>query len=142
MKKTNAFYILTSLFFIYVLINVYAGQSFDPLFFKLTAGQNQTDALMFLTKIKNTKDFSTQLAVLTRVYGPALAAGLEAKKEVRRGQIARLENLLQKNSRARDVLVKLAILYYQDNQPSRAKNYYQQAKTIDPEIQIDELAKL
>lgn len=141
MKKTNAFRILIVLFFIYVLANVYASQTFNTLFFKLTAGQNRTDALTFLKKIKNEKDFPAQLTVLTRTYGSSLADGLEAEKDARRRQIAQLEALLKKNPSARDVLVKLAILYYEDDQPSRAKHYYQQAKTIDPEVKIDELEK-
>lgn len=139
MKKNYVFYFLSVFLFFYVLINIFASQYFHPLFFKLTIKQNKTDALVFLKKIAKTKDYPTQLAVFTRIYGSSIKTDLAREKETRRRQIVELKALLAKNTNARDVLTKLALLYLEDGDRSKAKEYYQKAKGIDPEIKIFEL---
>lgn len=149
MSKSSVLYIVIFLFFVYAVLNVYASQSFNPLFFHLVERQHKSDAVAFLKKIQNTAYFSDQsrlyrdqLLVFTRMYGQSIIHDLSAEKESRINAIAKFERLLEKNPRGRDVLIQLAILYDENDQPSRAKNYYQQAKTIDPEIKIPQLDKL
>lgn len=149
MSKKSVGCIFILLFFVYVTLNIYASQDFNPLFFHLVERKSKSDAVTFLKKIQNTAYFSDQsrlyrdqLAIFTYLYGSSINNELNKEKESRSKTIAHLEDLLNLNPHGRDVLVQLAILYYENNQPSRAKNYYQQAKTIDPEIAIPQLENL
>ncbi len=121
---------------------MYASQTVDPLFFHLATRRDKNDALVFLKKIQKTAYYSDQLSVLTHWYGTSLQDDLQKETKERNEKIIQLEALLEKNKYARDVLIKLAILYYENDQLSRAKNYYEKALTIDPEIKVSELEKL
>ncbi|HLD26878.1 MAG TPA: hypothetical protein VJB63_02905 [Patescibacteria group bacterium] len=142
MSKNRALYICIFLFFVYTILNIYASQQFNSLFFHLVTRQKKDDAVLFLKKIQKTAYFSDQLSVFTRLYGASIQEDLQKETEERDKKISQLEALLEKNKYARDVLIKLALLYYENDHPSRAKNYYQKAQTIDPEININELDKL
>lgn len=142
MSKKTAPFVFIVLFGVYVGINIYSSQQYDPLFFHLVGRRQKSDAVTFLKKIQKTALFAEQLAVFKNSYGQTIVADLAAGKQKREKEIIQLETLLTKNKDARDVLVKLAIIYYEDDQPSRAKSYYQKAKTIDPTINISQLDKL
>lgn len=142
MSKKSALYIFIYLFFVYAILNLYASQNFDPLFFHLMTRRQKKDAVAFLKKIQKTPYFTDQLYVFARLYGSSIQNDLQKETQERMMEIATLEAVLEKNGKARDILVKLAILYYENDQPSRAKNYYQQAKNIDLEVKIDQLEVL
>lgn len=142
MSKKSALYIFISLFFVYTILNLYASQNFDPLFFHLITRRQKKDAVAFLKKIQKTPYFTDQLYVFTHLYGSSIQNDLQKETQERMIEIATLEAMLEKNGKARDILVKLAILYYENDQPSRAKNYYNRVRAIDPEINLDTLEKL
>jgi len=126
----------------FTLINVYSSQILHPLFFNLVNQQKKSDAVVFLKKIKGTKEFPQQLNYYKNIYGGEIEKEVFAEEVRRKEEIRKLETLLQKNEKARDVLVRLAILYFEDEDFKKAKEYYQKAKEIDPMVKVGELEKL
>ena len=135
--KVFIFFLLAA----FVLINFYSFQVFQPLFFSLINTQRKSDAVLFLKKIKKHKEFNQQLVYFKNLYGPEIEKDVFEEEIKRKREIKKLETLLQKNEKARDVLLKLAILYFEDENFKKAKEYYQKAKKIDPQIKIEELEK-
>lgn len=127
---------------LFLIINVYSSQALDPLFFNLVTRLEKKDAVTFLKKIEKTEDFVSQLAVFQRVYSQSILSNLEQDTIARKKEINQLEAILTRNPKARDALVKLAILYFENDNRSKAKEYYQQAKTIDPEVKVNQLEQL
>lgn len=134
-----------SIFFVlaaFILVNLYSSQALHPLFFNLVNHQKKSDAILFLKKIKGTKEFPQQLNYFKNIYGEEIEKEVFVDEIKRKEEIKKLETILQKNEKARDVLVRLAILYFEDSNSSKAKAYYQRAKTIDPMIKNEELEGL
>lgn len=131
--------LLLALLSLFVLINVYSSQVLHPLFFNLVNNQKKSDAVLFLKKIKGTQKFPQQLQYFKNIYGQDIEKEVFAEEIKRKQEIIKFETLLQKNAKARDVLIKLAILYFEDGDLNKAKEYYQRAKNIDPMVKIEEL---
>jgi len=142
MKKKFLYFFGWLLAVSFVLINIYSSQTIHPLFIRLVNQPQKPDVILFLKKIKGTKEFSQQLDYFKNLYGEEIEKEVYAEEVKRREEIKKLEAILPKNPKARDVLVKLAILYFEDGKPNAAKDYYQKAKAIDPLVKIRELEKL
>jgi tetratricopeptide (TPR) repeat protein len=104
--------------------------------------QKKSDAVLFLKKIKGTKEFPQQLNYYKSIYGQDIEKEVFAEEIKRKEEIKKLETILEKNQKARDVLLKLAILYFEDENFKKAQEYYQRAKEIDPMVKVEELEKL
>jgi len=136
---------LPSVFFVftvYVLINIFSSQTVNGLFFNLVNQQKKPDAILFLKKIKETKEFPQQFQYFKNIYGQDIEKEVFADETKRKEEIKKFEALLQKNPKARDVLVRLAILYFEDGNFKKAKEYYQRAKEVDPMVKVVQLEKL
>ncbi len=137
------FYPLVLLTFgFFTLINIYFSQTLHPLFFNLTNNQKKTDAVLFLKKIKGTKEFPQQLQYFKNIYGQDIEKEVFTDETRRKEEVKNLETILLKNEKARDILVKLAILYFEDGNLIKAKDYYQRAKAIDPMIKNEKLEEM
>lgn len=134
----SIFLVLTA----FVLVNLYSSQVLHPLLFNLVNNQKKPDAILFLKKIKGTKEFPQQLQYYKSIYGERIEKEVFAQEIKRQEEIKKLEIVLQKNEKARDVLVRLAILYFEDGNLKKAKDYYQKAKEVDPMVKVEELEKL
>jgi tetratricopeptide (TPR) repeat protein len=97
---------------------------------------------LFLKKIKRTKEFPQQLNYYKNIYGQDIEKEVFTEEIKRKEEIKKLEIILQKNQKARDVLVRLAILYFEDEDFKKAKEYYQRAKEVDPMVKVEELERL
>lgn len=134
------FYPLVLLTFgFFALVNVSSFQSLPSLFFNLVNNQKKSDAVLFLKKIKGAEEFPQQLQYFKKIYGGEIEKEVFADEIKRKEEIKNLETILQKNEKARDVLVKLAILYFESNDINKAKKYYQRAKEVDPQIKIKQI---
>lgn len=76
------------------------------------------------------------------IYGKDIENEVFFEENQRKEEIKKLKLILEKNPKARDLLLKLAVLYFEDNNFSQAKFYYQKAKEIDPAVKIEELERL
>lgn len=142
MIKKIFFLILLIVLGLFVFSNIYSSQFFPPLLFTLVNQQKRSDAILFLKKIKKTKEFPQQLNYYKNIYGQEIEKEVFAEELKRKEEIKKLKMLLKKNQKARDVLVKLAILYFEEEDFKKAKEYYQKAKEVDPQIKIEELEKI
>lgn len=142
MKKKHLLYSAVGIFWLVMAVNIYSSQDLHPLFFNLVSRQQKTDAVVFLKKIAQTPAFPSQLGLFQKIYGADLVNEVKADELARAKEREKLQQVLEKNAKARDILVKLAILYYEDNNHQKAKEYYRKAQTIDPEVKIDQLDQL
>jgi tetratricopeptide (TPR) repeat protein len=126
----------------FIIVNIYFSQTLHPLFFKLVNQPKKSDIVLFLKKIKNTREFPQQLQYFKNIYGQDIEKEVFAQELKRREEIIKLETALKKNEKAKDILVKLAILYFEEGNLNKAREYYQRAKKVDPMIKMKELEKL
>lgn len=143
-RKTSFF--LKIIFFsglsFFLLLNLYFSQKFSFLIVSLANNPNKNEAILFLKKIKNTKFFPLMLNYFQSIYGKDIENEVFFEENQRKEEIKKLKLILEKNPKARDLLLKLAVLYFEDNNFSQAKFYYQKAKEIDPAVKIEELERL
>lgn len=109
---------------------------------QLLTREEKVDAVSYLSKIKKQKNFSSELAYFKSIYGQNIEVDIWSQDVKRKGEISRLESILNKNPESRDILVYLSILYFLDDNKKMALFYYGQAHEIDPELKIDEIEKL
>ena len=96
---------------------------------------NQKPAVVdYLKKIKPLLQFQDELKNYQQRYGVSLKNEVFKDERLRREEIARLEQLLIKNNQARDVLYKLYLLYKEDGDSNKARQYLDRAKEVDPTI--------
>lgn len=133
-----AIVILSSLF---LSVNIYLTQRQPPYFFEFMYERNERAAVHFIKKIAGQPYFGHQLDYFMSLYGASFAQKVSADDSVKTEEIKRLETLLETQKDARDVFVKLAIAHHEDNNDKKAREYYQHAKRIDPEVYIDILEK-
>lgn len=143
MTKKKIFFLLTFIIGIFfLLVNILSSQTVYPLFFSLVNQPKKREAILFLRKIKGTKEFPNQLAYFKKIYGKEIEKEVFAEEIKRKEEIKKFETLLQKNKKARDILLKLAGLYFEDGNFKKAKDYYLKAKEVDPQIKVEGLEKI
>jgi len=123
----------------FVAINIYASQSHPQLLFDLVNKPEEHITLTFLDQIEKTKSYSQQKTYFTSVYGADFKTTVEKDQIKRNTEIEALKQALSKNSKSRDILLRLAILSYTNKDEAQAKSYYAQAKMIDPAVFVKEL---
>ena len=92
---------------------------------------DKDDCIYFKVRIKSDK-----LDYFNNLYNDAFLKETQQNKFSISQEIQKYEGLLQTNPKSRDVLIKLALLYLEQNEPRKARTYYAQAKKIDPWISI------
>lgn len=66
---------------------------------------------------------------------PSIRADVYADSQKRKTAIATLEGALQKNQNSRDILYVLSVLYAQERNSDKSRQYFLRAKAIDPVLQ-------
>lgn len=132
MKK----YLFAGLFFfgmVFVFLNSLSSQLISPLYGKIAAGERQA-AIEYLKKIKKAPFFSRELSAYKKIYGETIVDDVFRDDYERKKSITRLEELLKKNSGARDVLYRLYLLYKEEGNGQKAAEYFKKTKGVDPMI--------
>ncbi len=126
---------ITLLLIIYsfLLINIYYSQKVSPLYFSLIGG-NKTSVVSFLQKIKNLPVFNQFLSMNSNIYGPLIKDEINRTETARKENITKLESLLEKNPKSRDVLYDLYLLYKEEGNNGKAVEYLNRAREIDPTL--------
>lgn len=130
-KALKLFIVLSLMFFLF--LNILSSQTVSPLYFNFI-DEKKAAAVSFLIKIKQLREFSALFSEYKNIYGPSLENEVFAEDRKRREDIQRLESLLEKNPKSRDILYSLYVLYKEDNNDKKAQEYLKRAKDIDPMI--------
>lgn len=121
------------IFFLFLILNIAFSQNVSSLLVGVV--NNQKPAVVdYLKKIKHLLQFQDELKNYQQRYGVSLKNEVFKDERLRREEIARLEQLLIKNNQARDVLYKLYLLYKEDGDSNKARQYLDRAKEVDPTI--------
>lgn len=120
--------------FIFLFLNITYSQFVSPIYTSLVAGK-RLSAIEYLKRIKALRQFQQELAVYKKIYGDSIEEEVFRDDFERKKTIARLEQLLKQNSKARDVLYRLYLLHKEDGNEKKAAEYLQKAKDVDPTIQ-------
>ncbi|MCS6956590.1 MAG: hypothetical protein NZM02_01960 [Patescibacteria group bacterium] len=124
------FYFLLGLFLIF---NVFFSQNTNSLFVNVVSFEKKS-IVEFLKKIKNEKYFEKQLLYFENIFQESLKNDVFKEENELNDKIKKLEQILEKNPKSKDVLYSLSILYKQKNNEKKANEYFQKAKEIDPLI--------
>lgn len=125
--------VLLFLSVMFVAANLLYSQAISPLYAQLT-NDDKSGAVEYLKKIVSLPDFQRELTTYKTLYGRGIENDIFRTKLDRQKMILQLENLLQKNNNAREVLYNLSFLYRADGNPTKAKMYLDKLKLIDPTI--------
>ncbi|OGK15445.1 hypothetical protein A2774_05080 [Candidatus Roizmanbacteria bacterium RIFCSPHIGHO2_01_FULL_39_12c] len=117
----------------YLIVNIVSSQIISPLFFKLI-NEDKNTVTGFLTRIKSLADFSRYLQINKKIYGEGIEIEVFAEDVKRKQKIAEFEALLSKNSRPRDILYNLYLLYNEEGDGTKAMDYLRKAKEVDPAL--------
>lgn len=125
--------ILFFVIFSYLLINLFSSQFISPLYFQIIK-DDKNAVIIFLHKIKNNPVFNSYLTMNKNIFGNRFEQEVFEEEQKRKESIAIFESALQKNPKSRDTLYNLYLLYKADNNGSKAEEYFNKAKEIDPII--------
>jgi tetratricopeptide (TPR) repeat protein len=127
--------LIAFIFFIFLLANISYSQNISPLYWKLVNDEKQA-VIDYLKKIKPLPFFKTELKKFTTIFGKKIVDDVFFEDEQRKIKIKKLEAVLQKNPKSRDVLYALSKLYQEDGNERLAKEYFKKAKEVDPNLTI------
>lgn len=128
-------YLLALFAFVFLLINIVSSQSISSIYFQLI-NDDKKATVEYLKKIKNLPDFKEELSRYQAVLGEQIKHEVFIEDEQRQQQIKKLEALLEKNPKARDVLYNLCLLYQQAGDKIKANKYLKKTVDVDPTINI------
>lgn len=129
--RTVQFLTLCAMFLL-LYFNIVASQLIPPLYFTLFEDKKATAG--FLQAIQSLPEFDEYFAMAKVMYGQSLEDEVYQEARERRQKIDRLEALLQRNAKARDVLYSLSLLYRAEGDRERAEDYLRRAREVDPMI--------
>jgi len=127
--------LIAFIFFLFLLTNISYSQNISPLYWKLVNDEKQA-VIDYLKKIKPLPFFKTELKKFAAIFGRQIVNEVFFEDEQRKIKIKKLEAVLQKNPKSRDVLYALSKLYQEDGNERLAKEYFKKAKEVDPNLTI------
>jgi tetratricopeptide (TPR) repeat protein len=127
--------LIAFIFFLFLLANISYSQNISPLYWKLVNDEKEA-VIDYLKKIKPLPFFKTELKKFTNIFGKKIVDDVFFEDEQRKIKIKKLEAVLQKNPKSRDVLYALSKLYQEDGNERLAKEYFKKAKEVDPNLTI------
>lgn len=146
MRKSALALILTTLAITLTTANVLASHIvYKPLMYRLVTLNDINAAREFLGDLEGSPWYIYQSQYLNSVFDNVLAQEIDTKYLNLEKNITLYEDILRKNPKNRDVLIKLALLYKDqggNRSLEKAKSYYLSAKQTDPWITVESLEKL
>lgn len=129
--KKYLFYFSCFFLITFLITNIFFSQKINNLLIGLV-NFNEKSAIDFLKKIKNKKYFKNQLLYFENIFQKSLKNEVFKEENEINAKIKKLEQILEKNQKARDVLYSLYLLYNETGDKTKAKIYLKQAKEVDP----------
>lgn len=127
--KTAIYFVL----FLFLIFNIASSQS-APSYYRDLMSEKRQAVVSFLKAIRPLPEFQQMLVTYKRKYRENLEKDIFAEKLQRDSVISELEEVLKKNSDARDVLYNLSVLYKQNGDEKKSQEYMEKAKSLDPTI--------
>jgi len=118
---------------VFLSLNIVFSQNIHPLYFGVI-NNDKASTVDFLKKIKALPEFKKELENNEESYGVVIAREVFREETDRQVEIKNLEQLLQKNPKARDVLYGLYLLNKVQGRNDIADNYLERAREVDPNI--------
>jgi hypothetical protein len=126
--------------YLILIANIRVSQTVNPLYFQMFSPsnvqyghQNKSATVEFLKRIRTHDEFPAYLSIATAMYGSEIPRDVEREVLARREKITRLEALLNKNPKSRDILYALYELYLSLRENEQiAQSYLDKARSIDP----------
>lgn len=130
-KNINVF----GLFFLslFLILNVVGSQIVPSIYFDMI-NERKTAVVSYLKKILLLPFYKKELLLYQDIYGSGLENEVLKEKITRNSMINKLEQILEKNPRERDVLYSLYLLNREDGNEGRAKEFLQKVKEVDPAV--------
>jgi len=133
-QKSKIFtFLFVILIFAFLFLNLLYSQLISPLYSQFIE-ENKNATVDYLKRIKTLPSFKTQLSVFENIYGKTIKEEVFREDLTRNEKIKKLEQVLEKNPKARDVLYSLYQLYWEKGDKITAEKYLKQAKEVDPNI--------
>lgn len=146
MRKTFLVSLLATILIALTTANVFASQViYRPLMFRLVTLHDIDAAREFLGDLDGSDWYTYQSQYFNSVFDNIFAQEIDTKYLNLEKNIAKYETLLGRNTKNRDVLIKLALLYKDQGTRSsleKSRKYYRAAKNVDPWVKIEGLEKL
>jgi tetratricopeptide (TPR) repeat protein len=118
----------------FLFLNILASQEISSLYFQIV--NNEKPAVVaFLKKIRRLPEFSFFFKTNKNIYGPLLEKQVFEDERKKEEKLVKLESLLQKNPKSRDVLYELYLTNKDLGNGKKAEKYLKMAKEIDPDIE-------
>ncbi|MEO6508702.1 MAG: hypothetical protein ABIO02_02005 [Patescibacteria group bacterium] len=131
-SESITLFIIGFLLYIFVSLNIVASQqSVAPLYFSFVA-EDRDAVEQTLHNTQSLEEFPDVLEMQRNIYGESIYDGIFKENKERLDSIQNLEQILQQNPKAREVLYALSVLYKEGNQPIKSQQYLQKAQEIDP----------
>ena len=125
--------LLFCLLFIFLLSNLISSQLISPLYSQIVA-ENKNSAVLYLQKIRTLPIFDQELQKYKSIYGGAIEDDVFRPELQQNSKIRSLRLALERNSKSRDVLYSLYLLYKEKGDEKTANNYFKRALELDPNI--------
>ena len=125
--------LLFCLLFIFLLSNLISSQLISPLYSQIVA-ENKNSAVLYLQKIRTLPIFDQELQKYKSIYGGAIEDDVFRPELQQNAKIRSLRLALERNSKSRDVLYNLYLLYKEKGDEKTANNYFKRALELDPNI--------
>lgn len=124
----------------FVIANAFISQTgYDALMNKVVSLNDPNAAREFLANLENTPYYEQQAQYFNARFDNIFAREIDIERLNNARAIQEYLTLLELNPQDPDVLIKLALISKQNNEHSQAEAYYQEARKIDPWIQIEYL---
>jgi len=116
-----------------IFINVFYSQTVPGLYFKFI-NEDRSVIVSYLISIRSLPIFQQELITYKNKYGAWVEKSVFFVEVQRNNKIATLENALNKNTKSRDVLYELSVLYGEKGDVQKAQEYLNKARAIDPTL--------
>ena len=128
----NVFFVVTAaLLTVGLFYNIAAVSQLTPFYAKVTSSDNDS-VVYFFKQAKSLSDFYSLLHQIRQTF-KLYENQVFAEERRRQDHIKKLEQLLQQNPNSRDILYSLSVLYKREGLRSKAAEYLQKAREIDPQ---------
>jgi tetratricopeptide (TPR) repeat protein len=120
------------LLLILLSINIAGSQMVHPLYEGVVRG-NKLALVTFFKIAKDLAAFQPLKPEMDKTY-QTLANEIDKDNITRQEKINKLESVLSKSPKSRDILYALSVLYRDSGNPIKADEYLQKAREIDPSV--------
>lgn len=128
--------------FLFLIKSISLSQAISPLYFRIfnveksQSGGDKEAVVGFLRQIRDLSEYDKYISLAKNIYGDSIDEEIQKDFLERQTRIDDLEEILQKNPKARDVLYSLYRLYEAQGDKLAAEEYLNRALEVDPNLNL------